>query len=421
MNQMKTFIITISLSFKHFLYSLFHQYSLFWAIFSIFRTFGIFIFFLWAEYNYAKYMTLAKKISENTLTLNTTEENSIYDGQFVFLRTNNISYSKLTDNLFNISKSAAILFRQVEYCQWIEQGFESSDKMTRTRRYRKDWISKPLNSSNYMDKTYSNPQISLFSESTLYSNATVDLYTLSSEIFQYIIPDQTLFLDDEMKQSFLSSSASQSFNYIEDGWFYKGKDYDIISKIQQLENTKSIIDPLIYFFNIFGVDIQKLNLSIFPRKYKYSTRKQLLKSLFLKCEAGDIRIKFLYWAPESISAVGFVENTTIKRHNVNNVSMGSVQKGYLSKLKVLYKQHIIPRKVAYSARFLTIFSLFIFILRRSPSENARIWNYAFLGFLILAFRSIIWQSTLLNPYIWCPIFLIFSYVYSGQPGEYIYF
>lgn len=69
----------------------------------------------------------------------------------------------LTDNLFGISLNAINLSRNVEYYQWTEHSKEEKkekigggQEITTTYTYSKEWVSSPINSSEFADPSYQN-------------------------------------------------------------------------------------------------------------------------------------------------------------------------------------------------------------------------------------------------------------------------
>ena len=315
-------------------------------------------------------------IASNATVIHPERFEPIRESSFVYFKTDNVEYPLIKDKEFGISASAAILSRKVRYCQWVEEGFDSSDKSVRTRRYFKAWVSKPINSQEFMDARYFNPMNTSLPDRLYTSNVTVGFYSLSQRLFNVKENEyQDLTLEDDLIDNVaLLPSFNQSFEYVGNGYFY-------------------------YYYNKTAEKIKK----------------------FDKCTPGDVRVKISVYAPKKLSVLGYLENTTIDTKDVKNMMMGSAKGGSISPEHLLSSPHMFRKKIALVSRFITFISSLILIIDRSTSAEARIWNFSMFAILVFSVRSLMWNNRFFNPYYWFSILIGAACVYTTREEQFVTF
>lgn len=347
---------------------LFIRENWFWSLSAVIRICGTILLYLVTEFRYSQMLNLACNIGASSVTLRPGVYSPDYENRFVYLKAKNVSYDLLTDSMFNASVNAIMLFRNVEYCQWVEEGFDSTDKKTRTRRYLKSWVKRPIDSTNFMDQRYCNPTELSYADAKLQSDVDVGVYHIQSSLF-----NET----DGIAPYVPGGGQSSGFDYIGDGYFYKS----------------------------------------------YGTRENhsTLQQQFDNCTPGDVRVRITYFAPKKISAVGFLVDHNITSKKIRGIEMGAASSGYIKPAMLLSQAHRHKRKYALLARCIAVVASISLIIHRSTSVKARIWNYFMFGLLVLFVRSFMWNTRYLNPYFWFTILSIMSCVYSTRPEQFVTF
>ena len=350
---------------------LFIRENWFWSLSAVIRICGTTLLYLYTEFKYSQMLNLACNIGRSSIHIHPNVFHSNYDNKFVYLKTNNILYGKLFNTDFNFSINAIKLFQNVEYCQWVEEGFDSTDKKTRTRRYLKSWVKYPINSTNFMDQRYYNPSTLSFSDMKMESDVGVGVYHIKSNLF-----NET----SELKYYDPGKIHYKGFDYIGNGYFYKS--------FSDISNHKN-----------------------------YKTNQQKFK----QCTPGDVRVRITYFAPEKISVVGYLEGHNITSKNIRGIEMGSARSGYFKPAVVLSQAHRHKRKYALVSRCVAVIASIVLIIHRSTSMKARTWNYFMFGLLVLFVRSFMWNTRYLNPYFWFSVLSIISCIYSTRPEQFVTF
>lgn len=89
-------------------------------------------FYQFCEFEYSTLITSVNKINSNYKKIDP-YSNILSNDTFIYMVSKNINYPILIDKEFKIQTNAAIIKRSIDYCQWLEEGFDSTDKITRTR------------------------------------------------------------------------------------------------------------------------------------------------------------------------------------------------------------------------------------------------------------------------------------------------
>lgn len=116
------------------------------------------------------------------------EVKSDLDGRIIHASAEAISHDTLSDDLFGAKALGIKLIRKVEYYQWTEQSKEEkkeklggAEETITTYTYKKDWVSGPINSSEFHDPAYQNSNFvitQLEDEKKLAEDVTFGAYKL---------------------------------------------------------------------------------------------------------------------------------------------------------------------------------------------------------------------------------------------------
>ena len=117
----------------------------------------------WNEGNAVANAKLLEEVSETAVDMeNINKINPEFDGQLVHATGDAKTDDMLKDPTFGFEVNAINLQRSVQYYQWVEhQKQEKRDKLggseetITTYTYDKQWVSSPVNSSNFADPQYS--------------------------------------------------------------------------------------------------------------------------------------------------------------------------------------------------------------------------------------------------------------------------
>ena len=144
---------------------------------------------------------------------NPNKKDASLDGELVCGTAMATTEDSLTDAQFGIGAKAIAISRKVEYYQWVEHEHETKeDKLggkeviTTTYTYSKEWVSSPIQSSQFKDPTYQNKNMVLttFEDAEQYAeNVSFGAYKLSESLIRYISSTEPMELaisEDLLKQ-----------------------------------------------------------------------------------------------------------------------------------------------------------------------------------------------------------------------------
>ena len=144
---------------------------------------------------------------------NPNKKDASLDGELVCGTAMATTEDSLTDAQFGIGAKAIAISRKVEYYQWVEHEHETKeDKLggkeviTTTYTYSKEWVSSPIQSSQFKDPTYQNKNMVLttFEDAEQYAeNVSFGAYKLSESLIRYISSTEPMDLaisEDLLKQ-----------------------------------------------------------------------------------------------------------------------------------------------------------------------------------------------------------------------------
>lgn len=365
---MQSLILLLLKYFFRFIKRLFNQDILVLSnILPIFLVIAV-IFYQFTEFKYSNLITAVNEVSSNYIKIDPYSR-ILLNNSFVYMITNGIVYPALSDNEFNIQTHAAIIKRSVDYCQWLEEGFDSTDKITRTRRYMKVWVKEIINSSEFMDLRYNNPSYKFsFSDSYIYADSfPIGNYIIDSNIFKKNKNNLVPFELDN-NQSITLKNFNSSFKYIGNGQFY-------------------------YYYN------KSSNNLIPPHKNNDD------------CTPGDIRVTILQYSPHTASIAGLLNSTTrvINTTTINNTEIGAFEAGNMeikNLLIIRYKKLI---SFVMIARFLMFIVILINILLRSTSQVETIQKLVISSVTVLFAKYLIWRGEFLFCFSFSISYLLFLF------------
>lgn len=120
------------------------------------------------------------------------------EGQLIHANGTAVTTDTIADATFGIRTNALSLARDVEYYQWTEQSHtETKEKIggskeeVTTYTYSKDWVSSPVNSSNFHDPQYKNANTVLaninYKDETVYAkNVSFGAYTMPEDFIHSV-------------------------------------------------------------------------------------------------------------------------------------------------------------------------------------------------------------------------------------------
>lgn len=318
---------------------------------------------------------------------------------YVYFSISGAKYPTIYDEFLNLTVHGAIIKRKVEYCQYKQVinsfGIFSSGSFIDT--YPTKWVPEYINSSNFVDKNFINPPLSVVvNETEHFNNVTIGNLTIPSFfysddlVFYYFEPSQ------EGIDNFTYSNASSSFEFINRGFFY----HSVTNKstLTRLEKIKKKLKEK-------GNEYDDI---------LYETQKEM----FQKCHSGDVRIRYRLYAPINVTYFGYVQNFTLTPILIDDIRFGATKRGANQSIRSLVRaytpdgmygepdslENFFSFSYLYIIKMKVAFDTWKFILRLFQNDPIRS-TYWFLtvGFANLTFRSIIWSYSYLNLKLWASV------------------
>jgi hypothetical protein len=330
--------------------------------------------YLYAEWRYAQLFRIVNKVSDGLTNLNVNSPSRARSDSYVYLCADSILYPRYFDSEFSIGITGAVVSREVEYCQWVEKGFDSTDRQTRTRRYMRTWTREFVNSSDFMDTRYQNSANFPFGNFRVQQKVTVGSIIIDDRLFTDVQDMEYCLPTPEDLQAFAHSEGYQSaVRYLGNGYFF------------------------------------------------FSGNVSLPVTLNSPCNPGDVKIRFKYFAPDQLSVLGYLRDSVISTSVMDGMPIGGVGQGKISVATLLSSQHADKRKFAVIARSVAVLSAIVLILDHSTTVMGEIWNFGMFGLLVLWVRAIVWHHWLLNPWYCGLILLVCTSVYTTRDEQYVTF
>lgn len=356
--------------------------------------------YLYCEYKYSRSTINLDEIKRSIYMLNDTMFLPSADQKFVYIHGKRINYSTIKDPRTNITLRGSIVRRRVQYCQWTEST-TSSDST-----YYKIWTNKPRESPS---SRRINPQKTFLQSTKNILKTYVGDYLLDDSLFSEEPPLRRFKPSKEQIALFNISEMKKNYEYLGDGWFYHSYDSNLEKRLEKLSRTPStqiFMDSFQIFVSPF-ISFRPNSIYSPPKP----TRVNLIDTLFEHCKAGDQRMRYDVFAPESITAVGWLNDTVIQAKERNQLRIGSVAKGE-EDLSTMLQETIANSKI-YATLGRVILSIYMvyMIVHYSSDYKKRSWYSVMAGFGMLIFKGVLWGKQYYNPYYWMSAlaFVICSY------------
>lgn len=234
---------------------------------------------------------------------NPNKKDPALDGEVVCASALATTEDSLIDKQFNIGAKAIALNRTVEYYQWVEHSSsKSEDKLggaeetTTTYTYKKEWVSSPINSSDFKDPAYQgkNSTLSQYEEESQWAeNVSFGAYKLNGSLIKQI--SSTENFDLNIDQKLLEDINKQIAKT-------KGKDVT-----QQKEQAAAKPDTATVADNKMDLDYVHVN-----------GNELYLGESSSAPEIGDVRITFEKVVPAKVTIIAQVSGDTFKSYKAKN-------------------------------------------------------------------------------------------------------
>ncbi|MBQ9666932.1 MAG: TMEM43 family protein [Bacteroidaceae bacterium] len=236
------------------------------------------------------------------------------DGELVIASALATTQDSLVDDQFNLGATAISLTRKVEYYQWVEHSQEKSeDKLggkevtTTTYTYDKQWVSQPVQSSQFKDPAYQEKNYVLFSteDQRVYAeNVTFGAYKLNESQIHSISSTEPVLLD-------LADSQLQAWDNAAAKIYVRYNGNQIVNQPAQEE---VVADSAL---TVIADSIPQDN------KKDYDYVHQVGNVLYFGLSAdspqvGDVRITFEKVVPAVVTIIAQVKGDTFKPYKAKN-------------------------------------------------------------------------------------------------------
>ncbi len=165
------------------------------------------------EKNNVKNIKTVDELKKEVVDVSSSEIDSKNNGKLIATNGSFVVEDKeVVDSTFNVSLKTAVLKRTVEVYQWEEDSTEEENTTKYT--YKKKWSDKLIDSSEFNDKSYTNPTTKAYESATYTSNVVkVGNYYLSASQIESLSTDKNLTLEG-MNGIYLRSGVNIKNNYI---------------------------------------------------------------------------------------------------------------------------------------------------------------------------------------------------------------
>lgn len=244
-----------------------------------------------------------------------------YNSQLIHATAEAKTTDILTDDAYGVSVNAIRLRRTVEYYQWVEHSeTETKDKLggsqeqVTTYTYKKEWVSTPTNSSEFHDPAYQNCYngviMNVENETKEAQTVTFGAYTLptfmvgriSNSYPAEVAPQKAMLKEWDRSIGLLKDEINSNYNMAEQA---------------QLAQTATDSTATEATADTTATDAAAANA--YDSKYVHVSGNTIYfgKSSAMP-EVGDVRVKFTYTAPTTISIIGMVNGNTFTKYTATN-------------------------------------------------------------------------------------------------------
>ncbi len=251
---------------------------------------------------------------------NPDKKSSEFEGELVCATAMATTDEVLNDSQFGISENAISLSRKVEYFQWVEHSeSKSEDKLggkeetTTTYTYSQEWVSSPINSSEFKDPAYQGKNYAwvteIESQDVWAEKVNFGAYMLNESLIHSINSTEAIELN-------VSESILQSFDKsVADVYArIKGAPAVTTTTTAQAEPAAAVADSLQTAIPDSIKQDNKVDL-----EYVHQAGNVIYFGRTMNApEIGDVRITFEKTVPAKVTVVSQVEGNTFKPYTAKN-------------------------------------------------------------------------------------------------------
>ena len=272
---------------------------------------------------------------------NPNKKDASLDGELICGSAMATTEDSLSDAQFGIGAKAIAIRRSVEYYQWVEHSqTKREDKLggkevtTTTYTYTKEWVSSPIQSSNFHDPAYQNKNMVLttFDDAEQYAeNVSFGAYILPESLIHRISSREGMDLaisEDLLKQFDKSTQAAYERFYGVQKSLQKALQQPA-QPVQQSAIPDSILALLPDSVKAALDSLQAVNDSINKQMENADNKKDLQyvhqasNVLYFgrvpgSPEVGDVRVTFEKVVPAKVTVMAVVDGDTFKPYKAKN-------------------------------------------------------------------------------------------------------
>ena len=272
---------------------------------------------------------------------NPNKKDASLDGELICGSAMATTEDSLSDAQFGIGAKAIAIRRSVEYYQWVEHSqTKREDKLggkevtTTTYTYTKEWVSSPIQSSNFHDPAYQNKNMVLttFDDAEQYAeNVSFGAYILPESLIHRISSREGMDLaiaEDLLKQFDKNTQAAYERFYGVQKSLQKALQQPA-QPVQQTAIPDSILALLPDSVKAALDSLQAVNDSINKQMENADNKKDLQyvhqasNVLYFgrvpgSPEVGDVRVTFEKVVPAKVTVMAVVDGDTFKPYKAKN-------------------------------------------------------------------------------------------------------
>lgn len=354
----------------------------------VFLSFNIITLYLISELFFYKLNKSYERIESNLTEVTNEQPISKELEGMIYLHTKSVSYDNYYDEEFGLNINAAVIYRKVEYCQWIEIQDEKSLKM----KSKLKWTNEPISFDERNPQTRFMPDVFYTGYGHYFDS------TISKDLYKNIEPT---------KRIDFNTNRNSNFEYIGDGWFYHSFDKkmnpskrikNIQSNVPKMFSFSSIVTFIIDFLLVSkGGSIYFLIDSILNEKL---TKSEACDYLMSHCQAGDSRVQFLVFNPQEISVIAYKNGSMIAPIETTDVYIGNIAEGFINPHYLYDTRTKNDKAIRNSARIMVVFAVAFIARQFGSSHITKSFNMVVGGIIMGTLRSFITPSDKLNPIMW---------------------
>ena len=298
----------------------------------------------WNEGRAVKTEKMLDEVGGNYVEMeNPNKKDASLDGELICGSAMATTEDSLVDSQFGIDAKAISIRRNVEYYQWVEHSeTKREDKLggkevtTTTYTYTKEWVSSPIQSSDFHDPAYQNKNIVLntIDESEQWAeNVKFGAYTLPESLIHRISSREAIDLaisEDLLKQFDKTTQAAyERFYGVQKALQKNIQQQPTQQPAQQMAIPDSVRALLPDSVKAVLDSLQAVNDSINKQMENAENKKDLQyihqasNVLYFgrvpgSPEVGDVRVSFEKVVPAKVTVMAVVDGDTFKAYKAKN-------------------------------------------------------------------------------------------------------